>query len=99
MHMYAKEGRWVLDGAVFGAVADRHHSFDGVVLVPMNYRAVIVGIGVRQVRDQPTQAPIRLDVGRAVWRSQGLPNWWIVTLSATPWINAGRMRDGLREAR
>ena len=96
MHMYSKDGRWVLDGAVFVALSDRHRSFDGVALDPMNYRAVIVGIGFRQVRDQPTQAPIRLDIGRAVWRSAGLPNRWIVTLSTTPWINAGRMRDGLQ---
>ena len=99
VHMYAKEGRWVLDGAGFVALSDRHRSFDGVALEPMNYRAVIVGIGVRQVRDQPTQAPIRLDIGRAVWRSAGLPNRWIVTLSTLAWLNAGRMRDGLREAR
>ena len=99
MHMYSKEGRWVLDGALFAAVSDRHRSFDGVALDPMNYRAVIVGIGFRQIRDQPTQAPIRLDIGRAVWRSEGLPNRWIVTLSTTPWISAGRTRDGLREAR
>jgi hypothetical protein len=99
MHMYAKEGRWVLDGAGFVALSDRHRSFDGVALEPMNYRAVIVGIGVRQVRDQPTQAPIRLDIGRAAWRSAGLPNRWIVTLSTLAWLNAGRMRDGLREAR
>lgn len=98
-HLYAKEGRWALDGALFAALSDRRRSFDGVSVEPMNYRAVIVGIGLRQIRDQPSQAPIRLDIGRAVWRSEGLPNRWIVTLSTTPWINAGRMRDGLREAR
>ena len=99
LHMYSKEGHWVLDGALFASLSDRRRSFDGIALDPMNYRAVIVGIGFRQVRDQPTQAPIRLDIGRAVYRSQGLPNRWIVTLSTVPWINAGRNRDGLREAR
>jgi hypothetical protein len=99
MHLYSKEGRWVLDGALFAALSDRRHSFDGVAVDPLNYRAVIVGFGFRQIRNQPTQAPIRLDVGRAIWRSQGLPNRWIVTLSTVPWINAGRTRDGLREAR
>lgn len=99
MHLYAKEGVWVLDGALFAALSDRHRSFDGVDLTPMNYRAVIVGFGFRQIRNQPTQAPIRLDIGRAVWRSAGLPNRWIVTLSTVPWINAGRTRDGLKEAR
>jgi len=99
MHLYSTEGRWTVDGAMFVAVSDRHRSYDGVALDPMNYRAVIVGIGLRQIRDQPTQAPIRLDIGRAVWRSAGLPNRWIFSLTTTPWINAGRMRDGLREAR
>ena len=99
LHLYSKEGRWVLDGALFAALSDRRHSFDGVAVDPVNYRAVIVGFGFRQIRNQPTQAPIRLDVGRAIWRSQGLPNRWIVTLSTVPWINAGRNRDGLREAR
>jgi hypothetical protein len=99
LHLYTKEGRWVLDGAFFASLSDRRRSFDGISMEPSNYRAVIVGIGFRQVRDQPTQAPIRLDIGRAVWRSQGLPNRWIVTLSTVPWINAGRTRDGLREAR
>jgi hypothetical protein len=99
MHMFSKEGHWVVDGALFASLSDRRRSFDGVATDPMNYRAVIVGFGFRQIRDQPTQAPIRLDIGRAVWRSQGLPNRWIVTLSTVPWINAGRNRDGLKEAR
>jgi hypothetical protein len=99
LHLYAKEGTWVVDGALWAAFSDRRHSYDGTTTDPANYRAVIVGIGFRQVRNQPTQAPIRLDIGRAVWRSEGLPNRWIVTLSTVPWINAGRTRDGLREAR
>jgi hypothetical protein len=99
MHMYSSEGRWVLDGALWASLSDRRRSFDGIAADPENFRAVIVGIGFRQIRNQPTQAPIRLDIGRAVWRSQGLPNRWIVMLSTVPWINAGRTRDGLREAR
>ncbi len=99
LHLYSKAGRWVLDGAVWAALSDRRHSFDGVTMDPENFRAFIVGIGLRQVRDQPSQAPIRLDLGRAVWRSQGLPNRWIAMLSTVAWINAGRNRDGLREAR
>src|ERR1019366_9035185 len=98
IHMYSKEGRWVLDGALWVALSDRERSFDGIDVDPLNYRAVIVGIGVRQIRDQPTQSPIRLDIGRAVWR-WGLPSRWIVSLSTIPWINVGRSRDGLREAR
>jgi hypothetical protein len=98
MHLYSKEGRWAVDGALWAAFSDRERSFDGEAMDPSNYRAVIVGIGFRQIRDQPTQAPIRLDIGRAVWRS-GLPSRWIVALSTVPWINVGRTRDGLREAR
>ncbi len=99
LHLFSKEGRWVIDGALWVAYSDRRHSFDGMAQAPANYHAVIVGIGFRQIRNQPTQSPIRLDIGRAVYRSQGLPNRWIVTLSTAPWINAGRTRDGLREAR
>jgi hypothetical protein len=99
LHMFSSEGRWVLDGALWVSLSDRRRSFDGIALDPANYRAMIVGIGFRQIRNQPTQAPIRLDIGRAVWRSQGLPNRWIAVLSTVPWINAGRTRDGLREAR
>ncbi len=60
----------MLDGAFFASLSDRRRSFGGIAVEPSNYRAVIVGIGFRQVRDQPTQAPIRLDIGRAVWRSR-----------------------------
>jgi hypothetical protein len=98
LHLYSKEGSWVLDGAVWAAFSDRERSFNGVSIDPSNYRAVILGVGIRQVRNQPTQSPIRLDIGRAVWRS-GLPSRWIVSLNTIPWINAGRNRDGLREAR
>jgi hypothetical protein len=98
LHLYAREGRWVIDGALWAALSDRERSFNGMTMDPSNYRAMIIGIGLRQIRDQPTQAPIRLDIGRAVWRS-GLPSRWIVSLSTIPWINAGRSRDGLREAR
>lgn len=98
VHLYSKEGRWVVDGALWAAYSDRERSYNGISPLPSNYRAAIIGIGLRQVRDQPSEAPIRLDIGRAVWRS-GLPSRWIVSLSAVPWINVGRTRDGLREAR
>ncbi len=98
LHLYSKEGHWTLDGAIWAAYSDREHSFNGVAEDPTNFRALIVGLGLRQIRDQPTQAPIRLDIGHTVWRS-GLPSRWIVALSTVPWINIGRTRDGLREAR
>jgi hypothetical protein len=99
MHLYAKEGRWAIDGAVFAGYSERHRSVDGVTGDVLNLQAVTVGIGLRQVRNQPTQAPVRIDIGRAVWRSGGLPDRWIVVLTTTPWISSGRTRDGLREAR
>ncbi len=99
MHLYSREGRWAIDGAVFTGYSERHRSVDGVTGDVLNLQAVIVGIGVRQVRNQPTQAPVRIDIGRAIWRSRGLPDRWIVVLTTTPWISSGRTRDGLREAR
>jgi hypothetical protein len=99
LHLYSTEGRWALDGAVFASYSERHRTVDGSSGDVLNLGAATIGIGLRQVRSQPTQAPIRLDIGRAVWRTRGLPDRWIISFSTTPWISAGRMRDGLREAR
>jgi hypothetical protein len=99
LHLRTQDRSWVLDGAIFTAYSERHRSVSLNVMETAEPRVVIVGIGLRRVRTQPTQAPLRLDIGRAVWRSSNLPNRWIILLSTTPWINAGRMRDGAREAR
>ena len=98
-HLRTQEHRWVLDGALFATYSERHRSVDQAFTEVQNPRAIIIGIGLRQVRNQPTQAPLRLDIGRAAWRSHSLPDRWIVVLSTIPWLNGGRMRDGVRDGR
>lgn len=96
--LYSSEGRWALEGAAFASWSERGRTLDATGTPTRNLQAAVVGIGLRQVSSQPTRAPLRLDIGRTVMRSNGLPNRWIVSLTATPWISAGRTRDGLRAA-
>jgi hypothetical protein len=98
LHLYSTEGRWAVDGSLFTTYTERHRSVDLVSDVATNPEALIVGIGFRRVRNQPTQSPLTLNIGRSVWRNADLPNRWIISLSTVPWLNAGRFRDGLREA-
>ena len=96
--LYSSQGRWALEGAAFVSGSERGRTLDTRGNPSRSLQATVVGIGLRQVSSQPSQAPLRLDVGRTVTRTRGLPNRWIVSLSAAPWISAGRMRDGLRAA-
>jgi hypothetical protein len=99
LHLYSREGRWAVDGALFAGYSSRHRSVDGTLESLPDAQAVTIGIGLRQVRSQPTEAPLRLDIGHAVWRSRGLPSRWMVSLSTALWINSGRIRDSVRELR
>ncbi len=98
LHLYATEGRWAVDGALFTTYIERHRSVDVAGDVATNPEAFIVGIGLRRVRNQPTQSPLSLSIGRTVWRYSNLPNRWVVSLATVPWLNNGRFRDGLRES-
>lgn len=98
-HLYEHEGRWGLDGALFASYSQRRGNIDPKADDPQNLYAWILGVGLRRVGNQATQSPLRLDVGRAVSHSALLRDRWIVVISTAPWINAGRQRDGLREAR
>jgi hypothetical protein len=98
-HLYEYQGRWGLDGALFASYSQRHGNIDPNADDPHNLFAWILGAGLRRVRNQATQPPLRIDVGRAVSRSALLGDRWIVVISTVPWINAGRQRDGLRDTR
>lgn len=98
LHLYATEGRWAVDGSLFTTYTERHRSVSTKGEAATSPQAVIVGIGFRRVRNQPTQSPLTLNIGRTVWRNLSLPNRWIVSLAAVPWLNNGRFRDGLRES-
>ena len=97
LHLYSTEGRWALDGALFTTYTERHKSLDNASGAATNQQAMIVGIGFRRVRNQPTQPLVAIDIGKSVWRNTSLPNRWIISISTTPWLNAGRYRDGVRE--
>ena len=99
LHLYSREGRWAVDGALFAGYSERHRSVDGTLESLPDAQAVTFGIGLREIRSQPNEAPLRLDIGHAVWRSRGLPSRWMVSLSTALWINSGRVRDGAREPR
>jgi hypothetical protein len=97
LHLYSTEGRWALDGALFTTYSERHNSLDNTSGKATNQEAIIVGIGFRHVRNQPTQPLLAIDIGKTVWRNSSLPNRWIISFSTVPWLNAGRFRDGVRE--
>ncbi len=95
--LYSTEGRWAVDAVPFVQYSERHRSVDITLPEPTNPQAVLLGIGWRRVRNQPTQAPLRLDIAKTVWLRGGLPNRWVFVLSTQPWLAQGRNRDGLRE--
>lgn len=97
-HLYEYEGRWGMDGALFASFSERHGNIDPKADDPHNLYAAIIGVGLRRVGSQLTQSPLRIDLGRAISRSPLLHDRWIVVFSTAPWINAGRKRDGVREA-
>ncbi len=96
-HLMSREGRWALDGALTASYSARDHSSDEVSQFLTNPQVLVVGIGFRHVRNQTSQAPVRLDIGHVVWRTAGLPNRWIIGLSTAAWINSGRTRKGIRD--
>ncbi|MEA3247727.1 MAG: hypothetical protein U9Q74_16370, partial [Gemmatimonadota bacterium] len=94
--LYAQDGRWALDGALFAAWSERRHTLDVAGNPVRVMQAAMVGVGLRQVRDDPRQSPLSIDIGRTITSSRGLPNRWIVTLTASPSLGGVRVRDGVR---
>jgi hypothetical protein len=97
VHMYSSEGRWALDGAVFSTYFDRHRLINSKTQTETNLHATILGFGFRRILNQPTQAPIRLDIARALYNSKTTPDRWFVVLSTVPWISNDRVRSGASE--
>jgi hypothetical protein len=95
--MYSREGRWAVDAVPFVQYSERHRSVDISLNAPTNPQALLLGLGIRHVFNQPTQSAVRFDVAKTVWLSGGLPNRWVFVLSMQPWLASGRNRDGLRE--
>jgi hypothetical protein len=95
--MYSREGRWAVDAVPFVQFSERHRSVDITLASPTNPQALLLGIGIRHLFNQPTQSPVRFDIAKTVWLSGGLPNRWVFVLSMQSWLASGRNRDGLRE--
>ena len=93
--LYTRDGRWAVEGALFGSWSQRVRTLDVVGDPVREMQAAVVGVGLRHVWADPWQAPLRVDIGRTVMRSGGQPNKWIVSLSVSPWLAGGRARDGL----
>lgn len=96
--LLSREGRWAVDAVPFVQYSQRNGSVNMALPSPTNPRALLVGIGWRRVRSQPTQAPLRFDIAKTVWEGGGLPNRWVFVLSTQPWVALGRNRDGMRES-
>ena len=94
--IYVSEGRWAIDGALFATWSKREHTLDVAGNPVRSMEAGMIGVGLRQVRSDPRQSPLKLDIGRTFMRSRGLQDRWVVSLSASPSLGGGRSRDGLR---
>jgi hypothetical protein len=97
--LYSSSGVWALDGALFATAGDRHNIASAATTPERNTRSLIIGFGLRRVLAQPTQAPIRIDFGRGIYRSSLIPDRWVFAVTAAPWQNDLRGRVGGREPR
>jgi hypothetical protein len=97
VHLYSSEGRWALDGALFSTYFDRHRLINSMAQTETNLHATIAGFGLRRILNQPTQAPIRLDVARVLYNSRTTRDRWFVVLSTAAWLSNDRTRSGARE--
>ncbi|MCC7194627.1 MAG: DUF2029 domain-containing protein [Gemmatimonadaceae bacterium] len=96
--LYAREGRWAIEGALFAAWSERVRTPEAAGRAERRVHATMVGIGLRQMSSNPWQAPLRLDIGRTVMRSSGLPDRWIISLSGAPSLARNHVRDWMRPA-
>ena len=95
--LYSTEGRWSLNGALFGTYVDRHRLINSTAQTVTNLHPTILGFGLRRILYHPTQAPVRLDIARAIYHSTTIPDRWLFVLSSAPWINLDRGRAVARD--
>lgn len=93
---YVKDRIWAVEAVPFLQYTERHRSVATSDTTVTNPEAFLVGLGIRRVWGQPTQAPIRFDVSHTVWTRNVQPRW-VFTLSTQPWFSPGRRREGARD--
>lgn len=97
--VYSSSGIWAMQVAPFVTVSERHNTVSDNAQPQLDTRGAVFGIGLRRVFAQPTQTPLRIDVGRGFYRSSTIPDRWVAVVTASPWLNALRGRTGAREMR
>lgn len=92
LHVRPITHSYMLDVAAFGAGSLR---WDPAATLKDQFGIAAVGAGLRLSPLRQGIATLRLDVGFPVMHSAGLPSRPFVALSISPWLGAGRQRDGL----
>ena len=93
---YVHDRQWAVEAVPFLQYTERHRSVASNDTTVTNPEALLLGVGIRRVWGQPTQAPIRFDVSHTVW-TRSVPPRWVFTLSTQPWFSLGRRREGARD--
>lgn len=91
LHLRPVTHSYMLDAAAFGAGSFR---WDPASSVKDRFGIAAVGVGLRLSPLRQGIATLRLDMGFPVLHSAGLPSRPFVALSVSPWLGAGRQRDG-----
>ena len=91
LHLRPVAHSYMLDAAAFGAGSYR---WDPASSVRDRFGIAAVGVGLRLSPLRQGIATLRLDVGVPVMHSAGLSSRPFVALSVSPWLGAGRRRDG-----
>ena len=94
---YTKDRRWAVDAVPFVQYTERHRNVASNDTLTTNPEALLLGIGIRRVWGQPSQAPLRFDIAKTVWMRGGVSNRWLFTISTQPWFNISRRRQGGRD--
>ncbi len=91
LHLRTVTHSYMLDAAAFGAGSFR---WDPASSARDQFGIAAIGVGLRLSPLRQGIATLRLDVGFPAMHSAGLSSRPFVGLSVSPWLGAGRQRDG-----
>ncbi|MEO7216864.1 MAG: hypothetical protein ABI026_01600 [Gemmatimonadaceae bacterium] len=91
LHLRPITHSYMLDAAAFGAGSFR---WDPAASVRDRFGVATVGVGLRLSPLRQGIATLRLDAGFPVTHTAGLPSRPFIAVSISPWLGAGRQRDG-----